>query len=69
MNDWIPCSKKLPDTNRDVLVDTGVDRMVAFYEDGVWYDYYNTDMFFNSIANSIVYAWMELPKPYKENKE
>lgn len=58
---WIPCSERLPDTDRMVLVTAqpktapaNVNR--AYHTESGWHGS-------GSMAN--VTAWMELPEPYK----
>ena len=63
---WIPCSKRLPEENTDILV-TYVDgeeaRIIPVnYGRGTWFD-----CIFNSALDSLkVIAWMPLPEPYRE---
>lgn len=63
--EWIPVSKKLPDTGTSVLVSDGVyvweDELQEDYEDGktvYWWDS-QCGFDFNDTA------WMPRPKPYK----
>lgn len=65
--EWIPCSKRLPDTNVPVLVSDGVyvweDELQEDYEDGktmYWWDS-QCSFDFNDTA------WMPRPKPYKKD--
>lgn len=53
--DWVPCSERLPEEERDVLVcfkhgDISIDNRVA----GQWERYWDND----------IIAWMPLPEPY-----
>lgn len=68
MGDWIPCSKRLPEKDIDVLVscDDG-DKVIAWYSCEN-----NTDVWINSSTNIViqidVLAWKPLPEPYKPKK-
>lgn len=68
MGDWIPCSKRLPEKDIDVLVsfDDG-DEVIAWYSCEN-----NTDVWRNSSTNIViqidVLAWQPLPEPYKPKK-
>lgn len=65
--EWIPCSKRLPSTGREVLLQTKGNQMVVAFLDkkNKWYvdsgDYFCTDLCAESIA------WRPLPEPYKED--
>ena len=63
---WIPCSERLPDTNRDVLLQFNNNIGVGFLENGEWG--VNTgDNIYSEIGEGEAkpIAWMELPEPYK----
>lgn len=65
VQEWTPCSERLPDTDIPVLVSDGVyvweDELQEDYEDGktmYWWDS-QCSFDFNDTA------WMPKPKPYK----
>ena len=72
MSEWIPCSKRLPEIDKEVLVTDGrICRVCsllfespngedAFYQWEDDYGYWNTHFIFETWI-----AWMPLPKPYK----
>ena len=63
---WIPCSERLPDTNRDVLLQFKTNMGVGFWENGEWG--VNTgDNIYSEIGEGEAkpIAWMPLPEPYK----
>lgn len=62
MNEWTPCSERLPEKDGMYLVS------------GVWgsgklqvgeCEYKVSDGYFDTYLNFNIVAWMELPKPYK----
>lgn len=57
---WIPCSERLPEENKDVLMclEWGID--IGEYRDGGWHSEW-----INHYDDDSVIAWMSLPKPYK----
>lgn len=64
---WIPCSKRLPKVNTEVLVQFEKNMAVGFYHLGWWH--VNTgNGFYTSILTSEdqPIAWMPLPEPYRE---
>jgi hypothetical protein len=69
VQEWIPVSKRLPDTDVPVLVSDGVyvweDELQEDYEDGktmYWWDS-QCGFDFNDTA------WMPRPKPYKRDEK
>ena len=60
---WIPCSERMPDPDTWVLVSCDEDvTIMAVTEHGEWY-FADGDF-----THGKVDAWMELPKPYMEDK-
>ena len=64
---WIPCSEKMPEERRDVLLQMPHNMIVGFWEnvlgDVTWNAYF-TDIEFREGYNNPI-AWMPLPEPYK----
>ena len=62
--EWIPCSERLPEKNKEVLIscDWGVD--IGEYGDDGW-----RSEWINHYDDDAVLAWMPLPKPYREDGE
>lgn len=62
VNQWIPCSERLPELKKWVLVSSGdcvvSDCLVVSGDNKIWYECGTID-----IEND---AWMPLPEPYKE---
>lgn len=58
--EWIPCSERLPDDNREVLIslEWGID--IGTYERGEW-----RSEWINHYDDDNVLSWMPLPKPWK----
>ena len=68
-NGWIPCSKRLPEPIRPVLVtlrnwmnDKYIVRVGRFHT-----DHWKTDE--GIVENSVVIAWQPLPQPYQPKGE
>ena len=68
-NGWIPCSERLPEPIRPVLVtlrnrmnDKCFVRVRRFHT-----DHWNTDE--GIVENSVVIAWKPFPQPYRPNGE
>lgn len=61
-NEWIPCSERLPETDRQVIVQTEH----GLITDGRW----TGDTWFTTDDYTCygVVAWMPLPEPYKESE-
>ena len=57
---WIPCSERLPDDNREVLIslEWGID--IGTYERGEW-----RSEWINHYDDDNVLAWMPLPPAYE----
>lgn len=66
-NGWIPCSERMPEREKDVLVSFGDETFVI-----AWYDE-KDDQWKNSstgfVINSVIWAWMPLPDPYSEEEQ
>lgn len=60
---WIPCSERLPEDDDDVIITTGFEIYVGWFDadDHTW-------RLRNDYITSIV-AWMPLPEPYKIESE
>lgn len=66
-SEWVLCSERLPDTNRDVLLQFSTNMGVGFWEHNSWG--INTgDNIYSEIGEGEVQpiAWMELPEPYRK---
>ncbi len=62
---WIPCGERLPDTNRDVLLQFNNNMGIGFWENGEWG--VNTgENIYSEIGEGEEkpIAWAELPEPY-----
>ena len=61
---WIPCSERLPDDGKEVLMSLawGVD--IGEYRDGEWHSEW-----INHYDDDNVIAWMPLPEPYKGDED
>ena len=62
---WIPCSERLPEEEKDVLACTEIGEMVVAYPFSDWGDrlVWTTGAFGSGEVDVI--AWMPLPEPYK----
>lgn len=59
---WIPCSERLPEEDREVLITAWRDTvMIAWLDDGEW-----TNDAVTFTDSSKVNAWMPLPEPYRK---
>ena len=64
---WIPCSKRLPEDDTEVLVylfENNKSPYIAWLSDGRWYTEY-----FEVEQEDEPVAWMPLPEPYQEGGE
>lgn len=64
---WIPCSERLPEDGKIVLVSACFFEPLvfrAYLEGGEWIGEEATHW-----SQESVYAWMPLPKPYEERRE
>ena len=80
VNEWIPCSKRLPEETGEYLVwyDCGDEKgcMVVNFDAGIgsfgdWYDDYDS-ITLGFVDSEFIYfetavAWMPLSEPYKED--
>ncbi len=66
MPKWIPCSERLPDEGEKVLASTANTVFTQVFKgtqgtsDSWWW---------NNNTIKTIYAWMPLPKPYREDGE
>ena len=68
MTEWIPVSEKLPSDSGNYLITVADLRLGHNGEHTVTMaDFYAKAKKWNSIVD--VYAWMPLPKPYREDSE
>ena len=64
---WIPCSERLPEEKKEVLISADGDLYIAEYEIDHGKGYWNEVIEYGYVMG--VDAWMPLPKPYKENND
>lgn len=62
-NGWIPCSERLPETNKGVLVCTNEGQVDVDY-----YGEYTKDFIGLKGTEQYAIAWQPLPAPYKEGE-
>lgn len=57
---WIPCSKRLPEDNTDVIVCfySGTVTKMRYWGNGIFQGIYEH-------TTKVIVAWMPLPEPYK----
>ena len=60
-NGWVPCSERLPEANKDVLVCTNAGQVDVDY-----YGEYIKDFIGLKGTEQYAIAWQSLPAPYKE---
>ena len=72
---WIPCSERLPEDERRVLILNDDNLyMIGFVKETDWgkewryqFDMYDDDVYEEEEQGKII-AWRSLPKPYQEEK-
>ncbi len=63
---WIPCSERLPEVGRSVLLSVNIFTAEGcLRDDGDWAQFRWT----TKLRKDMVGAWMPLPSPYKEEQE
>lgn len=65
MNDWIPCSKRLPDKEGEYIVTDDAGGMATVTTDEFEH-YTNGEPMW--LFGQHITAWMPFPEPYKEEK-
>lgn len=60
---WIPCSKRLPEDNTDVIVCfySGTVTEMRYWGNGIFQGIYEH-------TTKVIVAWMPLPEPYREEE-
>lgn len=65
---WIPCSERLPEYDKNVLCYTDAEEFIVGYRVDNWgQDAWITGEFGDGEFNAI--AWMPLPEPYTEEEQ
>lgn len=66
IGEWVLCSERLPEEDKDVLIYTSYDGVdMAYISDENW-RYTRGDEFINTVENANILAWQPLPEQYKE---
>lgn len=71
INNWIPCSERLPEDEQFVLTTyktTDRIHVCQYHEDGSRNQWYSLNDMCRA-HNNVVLAWMPLPEPYKAESE
>lgn len=65
---WIPCSERLPEENKSVLIQKKEEDLmeIAWHSGHYWWKSFS---YADIIDEESVVAWMPLPEPYKGDKE
>lgn len=66
-NPWIPCSERLPEEKKEVLVSADGDLYIAILETINGKSFWSEVIEYRYIMG--VVAWMPLPEPYKAESE
>ena len=64
---WIPCSERLPDEKKEVLISADGDLYIAEYEMYHSKEYWSEVIEYRNVTD--VDAWMPLPEPYRGEQE
>ena len=64
---WIPCSERLPEEKKEVLISADGDLYIAEYEIDHGKGYWSEVVEYRNVTD--VDAWMPLPEPYKEEND
>ena len=64
---WIPCSDRLPEEKKEVLISADGDLYIAEYEIDHGKGYWSEVVEYRNVTD--VDAWMPLPEPYKEEND
>ena len=64
---WIPCSERLPEEKKEVLISADGELYIAEYEMDHGKGYWNEVIEYGYVMG--VDAWMPLPEPYKEEND
>ena len=64
---WIPCSERLPEEKKEVLISADGELYIAEYEMDHGKGYWSEVVEYRNVTD--VDAWMPLPEPYKEEND